>query len=372
MSTSTERVAVVSSALSQLKPAWDTVQHIDLISETVNKALLASGFDLHDIDVVIDCGSDVLDGRSISNCGFLGSMGAHHKEESRVEEDGLFGAMYAVNKILGEGAKVVLVVAYSKPSESIVENYYSTIADPFYQRPVGLNKAVAAGLLANQYLGLSDATEEDLAIIAAHAWARASKNHSVSDTRAYSVEDILGSPLVASPLNQLSLSRPVDGAVAMIFARGDIARKNGGSPVWVTGMGSAMESQFLSDREPGRLEAAEVAASMALRRAGGKAATSYGLAEVSATSASDEAMVVEALGLAGRGKAASVYDGATTINPSGGAIPADPIMATGLVRMHEAANRLAGREDDYPATSALVHGAGGIGMQTHSVFSLEV
>lgn len=372
MSTSTERVAVVSSALSQLKPAWDTVQHIDLISETVNQALLASGFDIHDVDVVIDCGSDVLDGRSISNCGFLGQMGAHHKEESRVEEDGLFGAMYAVNKILGGGAKVALVIAYSKPSESIVENYYRTIADPFYQRPVGLNKAVAAGLLANQYLTGTDATEEELAEIAARAWTRAAANSKVSDARAYTAREILDSPVVASPLNQLSLSRPVDGAVAIVLTSETIARKLGSTPVWVTGMGSAMESQFLSEREPGRLEACEVAAGMAKRFAGGKEATSYGLAEVSATSAADEAMVVEALGLAARGKAASAYDGDVDINPSGGAIPADPIMATGLVRMHEAANRLSGRVEGSSATSALVHASGGIGMQTHSVFSLEV
>ena len=372
MSTSRERVAVVSSALSQLKPAWDTLQHVDLISETVNQALLASGFDIRDIDVVIDCGSDVLDGRSISNCGFLGAMGAHHKEESRVEEDGLFGAMYAVNKILGEGAKVALVVAYSKPSESIVENYYSTIADPFYQRPVGLNKAVAAGLLANQYLGLTDATEEDLAIIAAHAWSRAAANASISETHAYSVQDVLGSPVVASPLHQLSLSRPVDGAVAIVLAVENIARKLSSVPVWITGMGSAMDSQFLSEREPGRFEACEVAASTAIHRAGRKDASSYKLAEVSGLSAADEAMVIEAIGLAERGQAAHAYDGDTDINPSGGAIPADPIMATGLVRMHEAANRLSGRVEGSSATSALVHGAGGIGMQTHSVFSLEV
>lgn len=372
MSTSTERVAVVSSALSQLKPAWDTVQHVDLISETVNQALLASGFDMDDVDVVIDCGSDVLDGRSISNCGFLGSMGAHHKEESRVEEDGLFGAMYAVNKILGGGAKVGIVIAYSKPSESIVENYYRTIAEPFYQRPVGLNKAVAAGLMANQYLTETGATEEDLAEIAARAWTRAAANPTVSETRGYTAQEILESPRVAWPLNQLSLSRPMDGAVAIVFASETVTRKLGITPVWVTGTGSAMESQFLSERKPGRFEACEVAAGMALRNAGGRNASSYDFAEVSATSAADEAMVVEALGLAARGKAASAYDGDVDINPSGGAIPADPIMATGLVRMHEAANRLTGRVEGGSASSALVHGAGGIGMQTHSVFSLEV
>src|SRR5690606_6159093 len=118
MSNSNERVAIVASAVSELRPAWDFAQHTDLISETVNLALLGTGLKIQDISFVINSGSDVLDGRSISNCGFLGAMGAHHKEESRVEEDGLFAAMYGFNKIAAGTSKVGVVLAYSKPSES--------------------------------------------------------------------------------------------------------------------------------------------------------------------------------------------------------------------------------------------------------------
>lgn len=368
-------MAIISSAQTQLRPSWDSLQHVDLISDAVNRALLGSGLSIKDVGVVIDCGSDVLDGRSISNCGFLGAMGAHHKEESRVEEDGLFGAIYAVNKVASGAAAVALIVAYSKPSESIVENYYRTIAEPFYQRPVGLNKATAAGLLANQYLSHSTASEEDFAAIASRAWTRASANSHVANAEAYTVEDILASAYAADPLRTLALSRNVDGAVAVLVAAEDIAHKLSDNPVWITGMGSSMDSQFISERAPGRFEAAEVAASTALRRSGRKKATSFDFAEVSAVSAADEAMVVEALGLAEHGQAIAAYqdDAPVDINPSGGAIPADPIMATGLVRLHEAALRLAGRVDGADkAESAIVHGAGGLGMQTHCVFTLEV
>jgi acetyl-CoA C-acetyltransferase len=100
-----------------------------------------------------------------------------------------------------------------------------------------------------------------------------------------------------------------------------------------------------------------------------------GLAEVTAGSAAGEAMVVEALGLAKRGHGVDAYaDGApVSLNPSGGAIPADPIMATGLFRLAEASERLAGRRGDADVGSrALVHGSGGLGMQNHCVFTLEV
>ena len=68
------RVAVAAVAQTQLRPAWSSAQHIDLISATVANLLKGSGIGIADVDFVIDSGSDVLDGRSISNCGFLGAM----------------------------------------------------------------------------------------------------------------------------------------------------------------------------------------------------------------------------------------------------------------------------------------------------------
>ena len=62
------------------------------------------------------------------------------------------------------------------------------------------------------------------------------------------------------------------------------------------------------------------------------------------------------------------------MNLSGGALPADPIMATGLVRLAQAAQQLATPEVyalDSPRL-AVAHGAGGVGMQTHCVLTLEV
>src|ERR1700734_1182123 len=147
-----KRVAVISSAQTELRPNWSGAQHIDLISAVVAQVFKGTGLDLDDVDFVIDSGSDVLDGRSISNCGFLGAMGAHHKEESRVEEDGLWAAIYAATKIAGGSAGVGLVIAYAKPSESDLSLFYSTMAEPFVQRPVGIDHLVTAGLYADRYL----------------------------------------------------------------------------------------------------------------------------------------------------------------------------------------------------------------------------
>jgi acetyl-CoA C-acetyltransferase len=369
-----DRVGIVASAQTPLRLAWSNMQHVDLISNVVNNVLRGSGLRIQDVDVVIDCGSDVLDGRSISNCGFLGAMGAHHKEEARVEEDGLFGAVYGTTKIASGSASVALIVAYSKPSESKVSAYYESLTEPFYQRALGLNQFSAAGLMACQYMSSTGASDEDLLRIAAESWRKANNNKMIEIETSSTYEDIKSSPMVASPLRLLQIARPVDGAVAVLLATEQVALRVSERPVWITGMGASMDNHFIADRKAGELEACRAAATQATKRAGITDVKAIGLAEVSASSAASEAMVVEALGFAAPGHAVDCYDNnaALELNPSGGALPADPIMATGLVRLHEAGSRLARRTGNSTATRAIVHGAGGLGMQNHCVFTLEV
>lgn len=375
-SRSLHRVGVVAASTTELRSEWASLQHVDLISAAVSHVLAGSGLRIEDVDFVINSGSDVLDGRSISNCGFLGAMGAHHKEESRVEEDGLWSLLYGATKIASGSARVGLIVAYSKPSESDHSAYWWTQADPFYQRPIGLDHVVVNGLLANQYLTATGADPSVFDTVAAHAWAGAARNQTLAPLHELTEIDIAGSPTIASPLKQAHMSRPVDGAVAVLIATEEVAHRVTPSPVWITGFGTSMDGQMISDREPGRLPAAELAATTALRRAGLPSADAVDFVEVSAGSAAGELLVLEALGLAKPGHGVELYgDGApVAINPSGGALPADPVMATGLVRLAEAVDQLCGRAGAHrpPGSKALVHGTGGLGMQNHAVFTLEV
>jgi acetyl-CoA C-acetyltransferase len=358
------RVALVSSAQTELRATWPGLQHVDLISTAVTKALAGSGLRIEDVDFVIDSGSDVLDGRSISNCGFLGALGAHHKEESRVEEDGLWAALYGVTKIASGSADVGLIVAYSKPSESDLAAFYWTQAEPFYSRPVGLDHRAAAGFHAQAYIAAGGPGPDAFATVMARNWAKAATNPSID------VEP--GS----APTGDALMSRPVDGAVAVVIATEQVARRVTPNPVWITGMGTAMDQHTFARRERGTLPACRAAAQMAYRKAGIEDPTQLSLVETGADSAVGELMVLEALGLAEQSRAIGLYNGGThiTVNPSGGSLPADPVMATGLVRLSEASLQLAGRVAHGPegASTAIVHGAGGIGGQNHCVFTLEV
>jgi acetyl-CoA C-acetyltransferase len=370
------RVAIVASAQTRFRDAWADRQHVDLIGEAVNAALRGSGLRIEDVDFVIDSGSDILDGRSISNCGFLGAMGAHQKEESRVEEDGLWAALYGATKIGAGSAEVGLLLGYSKPSEGDVAAFYWSQCEPFYQRPVGFDQAAACGLQAQSYLAKHSLSPELLAEVVAHDWANAAANPAVETPQVPDAEAVRASASVAAPLRELEMARPVDGAVAVVIASKRVAERVCPDPVWITGIGTAMDQHSFAMRQRDSLPACRVAAEAAYERAGVDDPRELSLAEVSASSAASQLMVLEALGLAGPGEAAKLYtDGSeVALNPSGGSLPADPIMATGLARLHEASLQLSGRADHAPegASSAIVHGAGGVGMQNHCVFTLEV
>ena len=229
-------------------------------------------------------------------------------------------------------------------------------------------------VVTTPFLAGHGVSEKQLAQLVAKRWADAAGGAKVAAGPVPNEADILASANIARPLKKLMMSRPVDGAVAVLLASGDIARRASRAPVWVTGMGASTDCHSFAARKAGALEACEAAAKSSYKRAGWTK-PSAAIAETSASSAVTELMVLESLGLAKAGRGMGLLDDAgIAVNRSGGSLPADPIMATGLVRLSEAARQLA-----YPAmyglkapASAIAHGAGGVGMQSHCVFTLEV
>jgi acetyl-CoA C-acetyltransferase len=241
---------------------------------------------------------------------------------------------------------------------------------------VGFGQKAASGFQAQSYLATHGLSDEIFADVVAHDWANAAANPAVETGAIPGIAEVRASDVVAAPLRELELSRPVDGAVAVVITSQRVAERVCPDPVWITGIGTAMDQHSFSRRERDALPAARVAAEAAYKRAGIEDPTSVSIAEISASTAATQLMVLEALGLADAGSASRLYsDGSdVVINPSGGSLPADPIMATGLIRLSEASLQLADRVDHAPAgaSSAIVHGAGGVGMQNHCVFTLEV
>jgi len=200
-----------------------------------------------------------------------------------------------------------------------------------------------------------------------------------------SVAEVLASDPVAYPLRALHCPPQSVGGVALILASGRVARRITERPVWVTGVGWAIDSYDLGSGDLTRLGSLAAAAERAYRMAGvGDASRELDLAEVHEITAFHEVMIYEALGLAPEGRGSQlVQDGVTRpggglpVNLSGGVLSTNLYGASGLLRAVEAALQLrqeAGEPQVPGARRALAHGMSapsGAAARTDCVVILE-
>jgi acetyl-CoA acetyltransferase len=138
----------------------------------------------------------------------------------------------------------------------------------------------------------------------------------------------------------------------MIIAAGDLARELCERPAWIRGIDHRVEAHALGVRD--------LTDSPSTRLAGRKAGVGDGkvdIAELHAPFTHQELIVAEALGLGDD----------VDVNPSGGPLAANPIMAAGLIRIGEAAERISAGSAD----RAVAHATSGPCLQQNLVCVLE-
>jgi len=163
---------------------------------------------------------------------------------------------------------------------------------------------------------------------------------------------LLQDPYVVEPLRRHALPPITDGAAAIVLAAGDKATAWSERPVWISGIDHRIETHALGARDLTSSPSTALAAQHA-GVAGGK----VDIAEIHAPFAHQELILRQALGL----------DASVTINPSGGALAANPMMSAGLIRIGEAASRIAAGQAD----RAVAHATSGPCLQQNLVCVLE-
>jgi acetyl-CoA acetyltransferase len=137
------------------------------------------------------------------------------------------------------------------------------------------------------------------------------------------VAEVLEQPYVAPPLRAPDCSSICFGAAAVVLAAEGHESKAQGVPAWIKGMDQRIESASLGRR---RLTFSDSTAGAAARL--GLTGSAVDVVELHAPFSHQELILLDALGTSTIKK----------VNPTGGALPADPIMVTGLIRMGEAAS----------------------------------
>src|SRR4029078_11615576 len=229
---------------------------------------------------------------------------------------------------------------------------YPMEMDPYYLAPLGTEAASFAALQARALIDAGKITERQMAEVAARCRRDAQGNPNAQVTGDFDVDALLAEDYVRSPLRRHDLPPITDGAVAVVIARADKARELCDNPVFITGFAHCSELHY-----PGmRALTSSPSTTLAAKSAGLEEAP-VEVAELQSAFTHEEPLLVEALGLGTD----------VAVNPSGGPLSANPIMATGLVRVCEAAEaiRSGGKQ------RTLAHSTSGPCLQQNLVCILE-
>jgi acetyl-CoA acetyltransferase len=329
------------------------ITETQMVLDVTQQALRMAGVDRHDIGFTVSGSCDYLAGQAFAFVQTIEAIGAWPPiSESHVEMDGAW-AMYEGWTRLQEGdVDLVLVYSHGRSSPGTPWQVWPLQLDPYHLAPLGLDPWSLAALQARALLDAGVASERDFAEVVARNRANAVDNEYAQVSGKFDVDALLAEPYVRNPLRRHDLPPISDGAAAVVLASRDRAAALAERPVWITGIDHRIDIHQPGMRDLTRSESTTRAA-----QAAGLADRPVQVAELSAPFSPQEVILRDALAL----------DGSVEINPSGGALAANPVMVTGLVRVVEAARQVRERGRD----RVLAHATAGQALQQNLVCILE-
>jgi acetyl-CoA acetyltransferase len=225
---------------------------------------------------------------------------------------------------------------------------------------LGLTLPGLYAMQAQRYLARWGGSAADLALVAVKNRANGARNPDAHFQSVVTVDEVLGSPMIATPLTRLQCCPSVDGAAAVVIAS---ARTSGEGPasraIGITGWGMVSGNELdLPDSEP---EATRLAGALAYEVAG-LGPEDVDLAELHEPFTIAEVEHCEGLGFAPHGEALHRLregrfglEGDVAVNPSGGLLSrGHPLGASGAAQIVEIVRQLRGEAAERQVVNARV------------------
>jgi len=295
---------------------------------------------------------DYLAGRAFSFISAIDSIGAVPPiNESHVEMDGAWALYEAYIKLLTGEVDTALVYGFGKSSAGTLRRVLALQTDPYTVAPLWPDSVSMAGLQARVGLDAGKWTAEQMAQVALDSFAASDRTD--SEKPAKSIDELLARPYFADPLRRHDIAPIADGASAIVLAAGDKARELRENPAWITGIEHRIETPVLGARDLTTSPSTQASA----KAASGGDVGSIEIAEIYAPFTHQQLILTEAIGL----------PSSTKINPSGGALAANPMFSAGLERIGFAAQHIFSGS----AGRVLAHATSGPVLQQNLVAVLE-
>lgn len=385
------RVAIVGVGLTRCSSWRREVAYPELTYEATSAALQDAGIAATDVDAVVYGSMDPFDGVNapekwnVDACAAAGMLGKPYLKISTGGTTGGSTALAGYYHVASGLYDVVLAVASQRVGETLeAQLVLNTAVDPVFERGFGAGAITVAAIQACSHMHEYGTTEEDLASVAVRNRENALNNPYAHLRLKWSVQDAMAAPMLSWPLTLADCCPSSDGACAIVFASEEGARKLAQHPAWIRGAGQITDSYFMGDRPWGEdWDNLSMLARRVYRLAKiDDPMREFDVAELYNAFSIQEILEYEALGFCEKGKGAElVRQGVTTMGgqlpvcPSGGVLSTNPIGASGLIRVAEAALQVMGKADQRQVPNvktALAHAWGAtIGFHTLMVLDRE-
>jgi acetyl-CoA acetyltransferase len=345
-------IAIIGWATTPLVRRTDKTE-AQLLLEAITAAVTDAGITRREVDFTCAGSCDYVAGQAFSFVSNIDAIGAWPpKRDSHVEMDGAWALYEAWLRLQLGDIDVALAMGSGRSSTADPSLIYPMEMDPYYLAPLGTDAASFAAIQARTLLDAGKVTERQMAEIAARTRRDAKDNPNTQVAGDFDVDTLLAGDYVNAPLRRHDLPPVTDGACAVVIARADKARELCERPVWITGFAHCSELHY-----PGMRDLTSSPSTTLAAKAAGVDERPVEVAELQTAFTHEEPVLVEALGLGAD----------VAVNPSGGPLAANPIMATGLIRVTEAARQVR----DLGRRRTLAHSTSGPCLQQNLVCVLE-
>jgi acetyl-CoA acetyltransferase len=319
-------VAVVGFAHApHVRRTDGTTNGVEMLMPCFAQLYSELGITKSDIGFWCSGSSDYLAGRAFSFISAIDSIGAVPPiNESHVEMDAAWAVYEAYIKVLTGEVDTALAYGFGKSSAGVLRRILALQTDPYTVAPLWPDSVSIAGMQARLGLDADIWMTEQMARVALESFACAPRAD--AEPHAATLDELLERPFFADPLRRHDIAPITDGAAAVVLAAGDRARDLCENPAWITGFEHRIESGALGHRDLTR--SPSMAAST--RSATGDAMPAVDVAEIHAPFTHQHLILTEAMRLPSK----------VRVNPSGGALSANPMFVAGLERIGFAAQHI--------------------------------
>ncbi len=343
------KVAVVGAGMTKfMRRAQETGK--ELAWEAARMALDSCELTLKDVDcVVMGTAPDAFDMIHMKAEYLSDGAGAWRKPYVRGflgGGTGVFVADQAWYHVASGLFDVCLVVAEEKMSSCLPhpQGAFVTCWDQFTESPLGTSLLWFFAWEMNRYMTAHGITEREIAQVSVKNKRNALDHPCAQLPAEITVDDVMNSEIMAWPVKRLDVSPTSDGAVALVFASEEVAKRITDKPVWVEGVGWCLDTMYIGQRDLYYPKYVEYAARMAYDMAGIKdPRAEIDIAEPYDPFSYKELHHAEGLLLCDKGEAVKLLVNGETQRtgrqpwcPSGGALGVgNAIAATGTMKVAE-------------------------------------